>query len=157
MKSPLLDDWMYLRTLLPEESWGECKIMVPSLVYYHMQLKEGTVWENGVDENDEASLEDVAAAYRKEFEVLYEVCVRNIQVDDPNLTFLCDEGYLRALKEAEVDARKLLKTYVGVHNACLTDLHIGTHLCRGTLLLTFLSDHLAEPLSHFPRGPHAFN
>ena len=139
VQSPLLDEWMYLRSLLPKQSWGECKITVPSPVYYHMQLKEGRVWENGVYDNDEAFFEDVTVAYRKEFQVLYDAGVRNIQVDDPNLTYFCDEGYLRALREVGVDARKLLETYVGVHNACLKglpeDLHIGTHLCRGASFL----------------------
>jgi methionine synthase II (cobalamin-independent) len=62
--------------------WKERKITVPSPVYYHMQLKEGLVWENGVYDSDEAFFEDVAAAYRKEFQVLYEAGVRNLRVDD---------------------------------------------------------------------------
>jgi methionine synthase II (cobalamin-independent) len=77
VKSPLLDEWMYLRSLLPKESWKECKITVPSPVYYHMQLKEGLVWENGVYDSDEAFFEDVAAAYRKSFrcfmKLVYEI------------------------------------------------------------------------------------
>jgi methionine synthase II (cobalamin-independent) len=161
VKSPLLDEWMYLRSLLPKESWKECKITIPSPVYYHMQLKEGLVWENGVYDSDEAFFEDVAAAYRIEFEVLYEAGVRNLQIDDPNLTFFCDEDYLRALEEAGLDARKLLETYVRVHNACLkdlpTDLHIGIHLCRGTFVLVCIHLSLPIPLSYYPRQSQTFN
>lgn len=54
VNSPLLDEWMYLRILLSKELWGQCKITVQSPGYYHMQLKEGTVWENGDYDSDEA-------------------------------------------------------------------------------------------------------
>ena len=132
-RSPLLDEWMYLRGLLPQEMWRQCKVTLPSPTYYHMQLKEGMAWK-GVYENDETFFEDVAAAYRKEFEMLYHAGVRNVQVDDPNMSF-CDQNYIRALKEEGVEADRMLEFYVKVHNDCLRglpkDLHVGMHVCRG--------------------------
>ncbi len=146
--SPLLEEWMYLRSLLPEEIWRECKITLPSPTYYHMQLKEGVAWK-GVYGSDEAFFEDVAAAYRKEFEVLYQAGVRNVQVDDPNMSFFCDENYIKALEEEGVDAKKMLDFYVKVHNDCLRglpeDLHVGMHICRGMLVFSSV---LRGPKSH---------
>lgn len=136
VQSPLLAEWLYLRSLLPEALWAECKVTLPSPTYYHMQLKEGMAW-NGVYESDEAFFADVAAAYRREFEVLYQAGVRNVQVDDPNMSFFCDDTYLQALKAEGMDAAKMLRFYVKVHNDCLEDLprdlHVGIHICRGRL------------------------
>ena len=139
VESPLLEEWMYLRSLMPEEMWRECKVTLPSPTYYHMQLKEGMAWR-GVYDNDEAFFEDVAAAYRREFEVLYQAGVRNVQVDDPNMSFFCDYSYRAALREEGADAQKTLEFYVKVHNDCLRglpeDLHVGMHICRGMLVLS---------------------
>lgn len=135
--SPLLEEWLYLRSLLPESQWGQCKVTIPSPTYFHIQLQQGKAWEEGVYDSDEAFFDDVCAAYRKEFEVLYQAGVRNIQVDDPNLSFFCDQGFLAGLKKRGLDAQAKLESYVRMHNACLeglpADLHVGIHLCRGML------------------------
>lgn len=67
---------------------------------------------------------------------------RLIQIDDPNLTYFCDEGFLSAQMTLGTDTEALLNLYVKSHNDLLKDLPrdlvVGVHLCRG----------------NFPRGVH---
>ncbi|KAF2424506.1 5-methyltetrahydropteroyltriglutamate-homocysteine methyltransferase [Tothia fuscella] len=132
--SPLVRDWKYLTSVLPNISLQrECKVTMPSPTWQHFQLKQA--WVDGVYDNDETFFEDVAVAYRKELKTLWENGVRNVQIDDPHFTFFCDEQMLEGLKVDGVDADELLDLYIDVHNRCLegrpSGMHLGVHLCRG--------------------------
>lgn len=135
-ESPYLGEWLYLRSLIPESQWKECKITMPSVTWHHIQLKPGTAYmaDSGY-ENDDAYFGDLAAAYRSEFQTLYDAGLRSIQIDDPNLTYFFSEAFLEGCKADGVDADALLDAYIAAHNLCLKDrpkdLHIGIHLCRG--------------------------
>ena len=78
---------------------------------------------------------DIAAAYRQELEVLYAAGCRNVQIDAPLLTFLCDASMLKGLKDEGEDADALLDAYIRLYNNCLAthpqDMTVGLHLCRG--------------------------
>jgi methionine synthase II (cobalamin-independent) len=62
---------------------------------------------------------------------------RHIQIDDPALTFFCDENFVQKQKEERTDAESLLDLGIRVHNDFLrslpSDLRIGVHLCRGNM------------------------
>lgn len=115
-----------------------CKITIPSPTYQHMQLRPGTAWtsSSGYD-SDDAYFLDLAAAYRAELASLYASGCRNVQVDDPNMTFFVMESFLSGCRADGVDPDALLRRYVRVHNACLegrpADMHVGVHLCRGNM------------------------
>ena len=60
---------------------------------------------------------------------------RFIQIDDPNLTFFCDEAFTEEQAKEGVDLDALLDPHIKSHNDVLkdlpADLKIGVHLCRG--------------------------
>lgn len=62
-------------------------------------------------------------------------CRRLIQIDDPNLSFFCDEAFISAQQAEGTDTNALLDLYVKSHNDVLNDLPqdliVGVHLCRG--------------------------
>lgn len=68
-------------------------------------------------------------------ELLLNVLRRLVQIDDPNLSFFCDEGFISAQEAEGTDTEALLDSYVKSHNDVLSnlpsDLVIGIHLCRG--------------------------
>ena len=74
-------------------------------------------------------------AYREEFEELYELGCRNIQIDDPTFCFFCAESMISGMEEAGIDHEALLKSYIELYNAMLRgrpkDLTVGVHTCRG--------------------------
>jgi methionine synthase II (cobalamin-independent) len=134
-QSPFLEDWLVLRGLVPEELWGECKITLPSPTWLAYQLKKNRAYEIDVYEDDGSFFDDVALCYRKEIRTLYDAGVRNIQIDDPHFTFLCDETQVQGIRRDGEDPEALLSVQIAVHNKCLNgrpkDLHVGIHLCRG--------------------------
>jgi methionine synthase II (cobalamin-independent) len=134
-KSPFLDTWLFLRSLVPQSMWGDCKFTLPSPTWHAFQLKKGKAYASGVYESDEAFFDDLALCYRKEIRTLYNAGLRNIQIDDPHFTFLCDERLLEGIKKDGEEPEDLLSQQIAVHNKCLEgrpkDLHIGVHLCRG--------------------------
>ncbi|KAF3771130.1 UROD/MetE-like protein [Cryphonectria parasitica EP155] len=135
------DSWALLKRSVPDESYlPKCKITIPSPTYQHMQLRPGTAYtaESGYA-SDEAYFVDLAAAYRAELKSLYDAGCRNVQVDDPNMTFFVMDSFLAGCREeggAEA-ADELMEQYIRVHNACIAerprDLHVGVHLCRGNM------------------------
>ena len=118
--------------------WRECKITMPAITWQHMVLKHGTAWSptSGYT-GDKEYFEDLAAAYRQEIKALYDAGLRNIQIDDPNMTYFITESFLSGCQKDGVDSDELLDTYIWAHNLCLVgkpaDLHVGIHLCRGNM------------------------
>lgn len=121
-----------------EADLAKCKITIPSPTYQHMQLRPGSAFTAGSGYvSDEAYFADLAAAYRAELNSLYDAGCRNVQIDDPNMTFFVMDSFLDGCRADGVDPDVLLQQYIRVHNACLTDLpgdmHVGIHLCRGNM------------------------
>jgi methionine synthase II (cobalamin-independent) len=70
-KSAYMDDWLYLRSLLPEEQWKNVKFTIPAPSWTHTQVKDGHAYEKGVYASDEEYLQDVGEAVRQEVLALY--------------------------------------------------------------------------------------
>lgn len=137
-ESPYLQEWLGLRNTLPEELWKEAKMTMPTPNYQHIQLKPGTAFtpESGYT-SDEEYFGDLAKCYAAEIRTLYDAGLRNLQVDDPHLTYFCSSQFLEGCKRDGTDTDALLDQYVRAHNTLLAgrpaDLHVGVHLCRGNM------------------------
>ena len=83
--------------------------------------------------DDKIYFADLGRAYSAEIQALYDEGVRNIQIDDPHLTYFCSSQFLNGCKIDGVDTDELLATYLESHNHFLRskpkDLHMGMHLC----------------------------
>ncbi|KAI9661901.1 MAG: hypothetical protein M1821_009141 [Bathelium mastoideum] len=135
-QSPYLDEWLYLRSLVPEEKWGQCKITMPAPTWMHMQLKPGTAFSPTSPYSSDADyFADLADVYRKEIRTLYDAGLRCIQFDDPQLTYFFNDDFLRGCQIDGQDPDELFDLYMKVYRDCLkdkpVDLHLGVHLCRG--------------------------
>ncbi|KAI8628876.1 hypothetical protein F5Y19DRAFT_99915 [Xylariaceae sp. FL1651] len=137
-ESPYLAEWLSLRANLPEDLWGAAKFTVPAPNYQHIQLKPGTAWtpESGYT-SDQEYFDDLAKCYAAELQTLYDAGLRNIQVDDPHLTYFCSSMFLGGCRKDGTDTDELLDLYTRTHNKLLAqkpkDLHVGMHLCRGNM------------------------
>lgn len=133
--SAYLDEWTYMRSLLPKDMWRLAKITVPSPTWQHIQLKDGWAYSKDAYGSDKEYFSDLAIRYREELKALYDAGCRNVQVDDPNLIFFTVPEFREGLESDGVDWEQLLDLYVWVHNECIRDaprdLHLGVHLCRG--------------------------
>ncbi|TKA24514.1 hypothetical protein B0A50_06671 [Salinomyces thailandicus] len=136
--SAYMAEWKMLRRSLPEEKWKECKITMPAPSFEHIQLKSGTaVTKESGYANDEAFFADLAKAYAAEIKALYAEGLRNIQIDDPNMTYFCSQQFLDGCKKDGTDTDALLDLYLEAQNNLLREvrelegLQTGVHLCRG--------------------------
>ncbi|KAF2231956.1 UROD/MetE-like protein [Viridothelium virens] len=134
--SAYMSEWLYLRSLIPMENWTECKLTMPSPTWIHMQMKPGTAYdpESGYT-SDAAYFADLAEVFRRELRTLHEAGLHNVQIDDPQLTYFCDEEFLAGCRADGQDPDELLDMYIKAHDDCLKDkpesMHVGVHLCRG--------------------------
>ena len=62
----------------------------------------------------------MATAYAAEIQALYDVGLRSIQIDDPNLTYFVTSEFLSGCETDGIDPGKLHDLYIWAHNACLT-------------------------------------
>ena len=83
--STYVDQWNYLKSLLPKERIGEAKLTLAAPEWYHLRYKTGKAYPKEVYANDAEYFADIAKAYRTELEILYKAGLRNVQIDDPNL------------------------------------------------------------------------
>lgn len=137
-KSPYLDEWLLLRDSLPEAQRSKAKFTIPSPNYQHIQLKPGTAWTSGSGySSDKEYFHDLAKCYAAEIRTLYDAGLRNIQVDDPHLTYFCSSLFLDGCHKDGTDTDALLDLYLYAHKQLLADkpadLHVGMHLCRGNM------------------------
>ncbi|KAF7338877.1 Methionine vitamin-b12 [Mycena sanguinolenta] len=134
-----LDAWEMLKSVTPPQHWGECKMTLPSITIEHLQLASGTAWAPGVYTDDRAYFTDLAAAYRAEFQDLYDAGLRHIQIDSPNLCLFLAEPFLEGCRTDGVDVDELLDLHIWAHNEMLRDrpagMSIALHMCRGNMPL----------------------
>lgn len=85
--STLVDQFEYMKTLIPEHRWGDIKMTMIAPPWYHLRYKDGQAYPKDVYANDEAYFADISLAVSRELDILYAAGVRNVQFDDPN--FAC--------------------------------------------------------------------
>lgn len=88
-KSTYVDQVEYLKTLVPEERWGDIKLTLAAPNWYHLRYREGQAYPTDVYSSDTEYFGDIAKAYQTELDILYKAGLRNVQYDDPNLACEC--------------------------------------------------------------------
>ena len=83
--STYLDQWNYLKKLLPADRVKEAKLTLPAPEWYHLRYQPGKAYSKDVYANDEEYFADIAIAYQAELQELHDNGVRNVTIDDPNL------------------------------------------------------------------------
>lgn len=136
--STYIDQWNYLKNLLPADKVKEAKVTLAAPNWYHLRYKTGRAYPKDVYPTDVEYFADIAKAYREELKILYEAGLRNIQIDDPNLAYFCSEKMLTGFKNDGEDSDALFDSYIKLYNDCLGgrpgDMHVGVHLCRGNFV-----------------------
>lgn len=136
--STYVDQWNYLKSLLPKEKHNVAKLTLAAPEWYHLRYKTGKSYPKEIYSSDAEYFADIAKAYRTELKILYDNGLRNVQIDDPNLAYFCSEKMLKGFKDDNESADDLFDAYIKLYNDCLSerpaDFHIGVHLCRGNFV-----------------------
>ncbi len=70
--STYLEQWNYLKSVVPKEMVPNCKLTLAA-------------YPKDVYSNESDYFADIATAYQAELDILYKAGLRNVQIDDPNL------------------------------------------------------------------------
>ncbi|RDW57497.1 hypothetical protein BP6252_13757 [Coleophoma cylindrospora] len=139
-KSTHLDEFNFLKNHLASKNLptNEIKLTIPSPASYHQRYKDGKAYAEGVYDSDQAYFADLAKVYQEELKLLYDAGLRNVQIDDPTLSYFCSKEMLKGWDEDSSNkktAEELFESYITFYNDCFSqvpsDMHIGIHICRG--------------------------
>ncbi|RDW79924.1 UROD protein [Coleophoma cylindrospora] len=140
-KSTLIDQFEYMKTLVPEERWGDIKLTMIAPPWYHLRYKDGNAFPRDVYPTDEEYFYDISLAVRAELDILYAAGVRNVQFDDPNFAYFCSEKMLKGWAEDKSNTKtpeELLDAYIKCYNDSIAmhvgKMHFGLHICRGNFM-----------------------
>jgi len=130
-----LNDFKFLKALVPKEEVKYIKITMCSPSWYHQRHGSDLTYDPLVYKCDDEYFDDLGVAYRAEMNDLYEAGCRHIQIDDPTFCYFCTQSMISGMEEAGVDHEALLGTYIRAINVCTKDrpddLTFSIHLCRG--------------------------
>jgi 5-methyltetrahydropteroyltriglutamate--homocysteine methyltransferase len=94
---------------------------------------------------------DFGATYRKAVRAFADAGCRYLQLDEVNLTYLCDPALVEKVRARGDDTAALLKGYADMINAAVSDIPpdmtITMHLCRGNFRSTFVASGGYEPVA----------
>jgi 5-methyltetrahydropteroyltriglutamate--homocysteine methyltransferase len=94
---------------------------------------------------------DLGETYRKAVRAFYDAGCRYLQLDEVNLTYLCDPKQRQIVVERGEDPDALPAAYAGMINAAVADvpadMTVTMHLCRGNFRSTFIASGGYEPVA----------
>ena len=110
------------------------KITIPTPTRFHFHGGRGVVSEDAYPDIEDF-FADLAAIYRAEIASLEALGCRNIQIDDPLLTYFIGDAMRAEIVANGERPEARLARYVALINDCiaarLPDTRLGIHLCRG--------------------------
>jgi 5-methyltetrahydropteroyltriglutamate--homocysteine methyltransferase len=94
---------------------------------------------------------DLGVTYRKAVRAFADAGCRYLQLDEVNLTYLCDPRQRQIVIDRGEDPDALPAIYAGMINAAMSDIPpdmtITMHLCRGNFRSTFIASGGYEPVA----------
>jgi 5-methyltetrahydropteroyltriglutamate--homocysteine methyltransferase len=126
------------------------KMTIPSPSAVHFRHgREGVPEKLYPDMND--FYRDLGETYRKVVRAFADAGCRYLQLDEVNLTYLCDPKQRQIVIDRGEDPDLLPSAYAGMINAAVSDIPadmtITMHLCRGNFRSTFIASGGYEPVA----------
>ena len=153
---PFIEHFKYVK--LFEDSSVLARQTIPAPAQFLAELERGDNLEKtrAWYPDEEALLQDIAAAYRQVIKDLYDAGCRNVQFDDCTWGMFCDTKYWEARQKGETSIEDLAARYVRVNNLAIEghpeELTITTHVCRGNYHSTW-----ASAGGYAPIAPYLFD
>ena len=126
------------------------KMTIPSPSTLHFRYGRDAVPESIYPSMDDF-YRDLGATYRQVVRAFADAGCRYLQLDEVNLTYLCDPALRRQVTARGDDPDKLPIVYAEMINAAISDIPadmtISMHLCRGNFRSTFVASGGYEPVA----------
>jgi 5-methyltetrahydropteroyltriglutamate--homocysteine methyltransferase len=95
--------------------------------------------------------QDLARVYREEIRALADLGCAYLQLDDPNLAYLCDEKMREGVRGIGEDPNQLPLTYARLINECIKDrpdnMTVCMHICRGNFRSAWAAEGGYDPVA----------
>ena len=99
----------------------------------------------------DALYEDLGATYKKLIQSFYDAGCRYLQLDDVNMSYLCDAKMREQITARGEKPEEVLKRWVKVLNVAIggrpADMAITTHICRGNFKSAWFASGGYEPIA----------
>jgi 5-methyltetrahydropteroyltriglutamate--homocysteine methyltransferase len=143
---PMIEHFQFLKA----HTTRTPKMTIPSPSSLHFRYGRDAVPETIYPDIDEF-YRDLGQSYNKVVGAFAAAGCRYLQLDEVNLTYLCDPSLRQVIADRGEDPAKLPETYAGMINAAIAgipvDMTITMHLCRGNFRSNFVASGGYEPVA----------
>ena len=126
------------------------KLCIPSPTILHMRGGRDAVDSKAYPDMDRF-FSDLAQVYRQEIRGLAELGCTYLQLDDPNMAYLCDEKMRENVTRIGEDPNELPRTYAKLINDCIADrpgnMTVCMHICRGNFRSAWAAEGGYDPVA----------
>jgi 5-methyltetrahydropteroyltriglutamate--homocysteine methyltransferase len=126
------------------------KLCIPSPTILHMRGGRDAVDSKAYPDMDRF-FSDLAQVYRQEICGLAELGCTYLQLDDPNMAYLCDEKMRENVTRIGEDPNELPRTYAKLINDCIADrpgnMTVCMHICRGNFRSAWAAEGGYDPVA----------
>ena len=126
------------------------KICIPSPTILHMRGGRDAIDRHAYPDM-EGFYADLARVYREEIRALSDLGCTYLQLDDPNLAYLCDEKMREGVRHIGEDPNQLPRTYARLINECIKDrpanMTVCMHICRGNFRSAWAAEGGYDPVA----------
>ncbi len=153
---PFVEHYKFVKALEEDGQVARQTMPAPAQTYSEVILDrcDGQVESlRSVYPDDQALIDDIAAAYRTVIADLYAAGCRSIQFDDCTWGIYCDGDFVAKTGMEPVDIQKISEQLVAINNAAIEgkpdDLVINTHVCRGNYHSTYAFEGGYDPVAPY--------
>jgi len=143
---PMVDHFKFLKTHTRQTP----KMTIPSPSSLHFRYGRDAVPESIYPDMTDF-YRDLGQSYRKVVHAFADAGCRYLQLDEVNLTYLCDPSLRKVIADRGEDPDTLPGTYADMINAAISDIPpdmtITMHLCRGNFRSNFVASGGYEPVA----------
>ncbi|HEY1235668.1 MAG TPA: 5-methyltetrahydropteroyltriglutamate--homocysteine S-methyltransferase, partial [Candidatus Binatia bacterium] len=126
------------------------KLCIPSPTILHMRGGRDAVDKKTYPDMD-GFFSDLAQVYREEIRGLAELGCTYLQLDDPNMAYLCDEKMREGVRRIGEDPNELPRTYAKLINDCIAErppnMTVCMHICRGNFRSAWAAEGGYDPVA----------
>jgi len=140
------DNFKYLQSVTQRTA----KLCIPSPTILHMRGGRAAIDERAYPDMD-SFYADLARVYREEIRALADLGCTYLQLDDPNMAYLCDEKMRESVRHIGEDPDQLPRTYAKLINECIKDrpanMTVCMHICRGNFRSAWAAEGGYDPVA----------
>jgi 5-methyltetrahydropteroyltriglutamate--homocysteine methyltransferase len=143
---PMIEHFKFLKA----HTKATPKMTIPSPSAVHFRDGRDAV-PTSVYPDMEDFYRDLGQTYRKAVRAFADAGCRYLQLDEVNLTYLCDPKLIQQVRDRGENPEELPAAYARMINAAISDIPadmaITMHLCRGNFRSTFIASGGYEPVA----------